>query len=131
MKSFFKMMFASMLGTFLTLVLIIFIGTTILVGMVFSLKDESKTKVEKNSVLEIKLDEKINERHSDKFPKINPFSQEVESGLGLDRILASIKHAAEDDNIKGIYLNIQGVDAGIATVSAIRNALEEFKKSKK
>lgn len=131
MKSFFKMMFASMLGTFLTLVILIFICTTILVGMVFSLKDDSKTKVEKNSVLEIKLDEKINERHSDKFPKINPFSQEVETGLGLDRILASIKHAAEDDNIKGIYLNIQGIDAGISTVSAIRNALEEFKKSKK
>ena len=128
---FFKVMLASMLGTFLTLVIIMFISFLILFGMVYSLKDESKTKVEKNSVLEITLDEKINERSSDKFPKINPFAQDIEVGLGLDKILASIKHAADDDNIKGIYLNIEGIDAGIATVSEIRHALEEFKKSKK
>jgi protease-4 len=131
MKQFFKMMFASMLGTFLTLVIIMFISIMIVAGMVYSMKDDSKTKVEKNSVLEITLNEKINERSSDKFPKINPFSQDVEVGLGLDKILASIKHAAGDDDIKGIYLNIQGIDAGIATVSEIRHALEEFKKSKK
>src|SRR5258705_878101 len=128
---FFKVMLSSMLGTFLTLVIIMFISFVILLGMVYSLKDESKTKVEKSHVLEITLDEKINERSSDKFPKINPFAQDIEVGLGLDKILASIKHAADDDNIKGIYLNIEGIDAGIATVSEIRHALEEFKKSKK
>src|SRR5678816_392893 len=105
MKQFFKMMFASMLGTFLTLVIIMLICFSIMIGMVYSLKDETKTKVEKNSVLEITLAEKINERSSDKFPKINPFSQDVEVGLGLDKILASIKHAEDDDDIKGIYLN--------------------------
>jgi protease-4 len=128
---FFKVMLASMLGTFLTLVIVVLISLMVIGGMLYSLKDESKTKVEKNSVLEITLDEKINERSSDKFPKINPFSQNIEVGLGLDKILASIKHAAVDDNIKGIYLNIEGVDAGIATVSEIRHALEEFKQSKK
>src|SRR5689334_5869906 len=104
MKQFFKIMFASMLGTFLTLVIIICIGLMILAGIVYSLKDDSKTKVEKNSVLEITLSEKINERSSDKFLKINPFAQDVETGLGLDKILASIKHAEDDDDIKGIYL---------------------------
>src|SRR5258706_832629 len=131
MKQFFKMMFASMLGTFLTLLLIIFISLMVMFGMIYSLKDESKTKVEKNSVLEIRFDEKINERSSDKFPKINPFTQDIEPGLGLDKILASIKRAEDDDDIKGIYLNIEGIDAGITTVSEIRNALVEFKKSKK
>ncbi len=131
MKQFFKMMFASMLGTFLTLVIVLFISLAIMFGMIYSLKDESKTKVEKNSVLEIQFNDKIMERSSDKFPRINPFSQDVESGLGLDKILASIKRAAKDDDIKGIYLNIEILDAGIATVGEIRNALEEFKKSKK
>src|SRR5258705_858354 len=106
MKQFFKIMFASMLGTFLTLVIIMLISFMVLFGMIYSLKDESKTKVEKNSVLEIRLTEKINERSSDKLPKINPFTQDIETGLGPDSILSSIKHAEEDDNIKVIYLNI-------------------------
>src|SRR5829696_4430375 len=132
MKQFFKIMFASMLGTFLTLLIIMFISLMVMFGVIYSMKDESKTKVEKNSVLQIKLTEKIKEHGSDKmFPSIDPFSQEIDAAIGLDGILASIKRAAEDESIKGIYLNIERIDAGIATVSEIRNALEEFKKSKK
>jgi protease-4 len=37
----------------------------------------------------------------------------------------------EDKNIKGIYLNMSGLQAGIATVEEIRNALIDFKTSEK
>jgi protease IV len=132
MKQFFKFMFASMLGTFLTLVVIMFISLMVLVGMVYSLKDEGKTKVEKNSVLEIRLNENITERGSDEsMPKIDPFSQTIETSLGLNQIVRSIENAADDENIKGIFLNVEGIEAGMSTVTEIRNALLEFKKSKK
>ncbi|HLG36142.1 MAG TPA: signal peptide peptidase SppA, partial [Bacteroidia bacterium] len=132
MKQFFKFMFASMLGTFLTLIAIMFISLMILFGMVYSLKDDGKAKVEKNSVLEIRLDEKITERGSDEtFPKINPLSQTIETSLGLDQIIRSIEKAADDENIKGIFLTVEGIEGGMSTVTEIRNALVEFKKSKK
>ena len=132
MKQFFKFVFASMLGTFLTLVFLFFISLAIIAVMAYSLMDESKAKVDKNSVLEIRLDEKIKEYGSDKsFPKINPFTQDIETSLGLNQILSSIKQASSDENIKGIFLNLEQVETGIATVSEIRNALLEFKKSKK
>lgn len=125
-------MFASMLGTFLTLLLLMFLSLMILFGMAYSLKDDEKANVEKNSVLEIRLDEKITERGSDdEFPKINPFSQSIETSLGLDQIINSIEKAATDENIKGIFLNVEQIEAGLSTVTEIRNALVEFKKSKK
>ena len=125
-------MFASMLGTFLTLMIIIFISMMILFGMVYSLKNDSEAKVEKNSVLEIRLDENIRERGSDQdFPKIDPLSQNIETSLGLNQIVHSIEKAADDENIKGIFLNVEGVEAGMSTVTEIRNALLKFKKSKK
>jgi len=132
MKQFFKFMFASMLGTFLSLIILFFISMMIVAGMVYSLKDDSKAKVEKNSVLEIKLDENIKEHASEQaFPKINPFTQDIETSLGLNQILSSLKRAASDENIKGIFLNLEQIDAGMATITEIRNALVEFKKSKK
>jgi protease-4 len=132
MKQFFKFMFASMLGTFLSLVAIMFISLMILFGLVYSLKDNDRAKVEKNSVLEIRLDENIAEHGSDeRFPKINPLSQTIETSLGLDQIVRAIENAATDENIRGIFLNLSGIETGIATVTEIRNALVEFKKSKK
>ena len=43
----------------------------------------------------------------------------------------AIKKAKEDPNIKGIYLELSEIQAGIASVEEIRNALLEFKESKK
>ena len=39
---------------------------------------------------------------------------------GLDDILKNIKKAKNDDNIKGIYLELTDIPAGISTVLEIR-----------
>ncbi len=54
-----------------------------------------------------------------------------EEGLGLDKIVENIKKAKEDSAVKGIYLNLTELNAGIATVEEIRNTLLDFKTSKK
>ena len=51
--------------------------------------------------------------------------------LGLDDILAAIKKAKTNDNIKGIYLVSGMLNAGLVTAEEIRNALIDFKKSGK
>ena len=47
------------------------------------------------------------------------------------KYLKNIKKAETDDNIKGIYLDLSIVPARISTLQEIRNALLEFKNTKK
>ncbi|MEO6849085.1 MAG: signal peptide peptidase SppA, partial [Mucilaginibacter sp.] len=51
--------------------------------------------------------------------------------IGLNDILASIKKAKIDDNVKGIFLDESDMLSGEATTEEIRNALIDFKKSGK
>ncbi len=132
MKQFFKFMFASMLGMILT----IFIGILIFVGIIGSIVASAGSKpitfVGKNSILEIKLDEQILDRSS-KNPLENfDFNQfKTKKTLGLNDIKASLEKAKTDDNIKGIYLDLSTINAGMATIEEIRKALIDFKSSEK
>lgn len=53
------------------------------------------------------------------------------SSLGLYEIREGLKAAAKDDGVAGLYLRFRGIDGGWATVSALREALLDFKKSGK
>ncbi len=132
MKQFFKFMFASMLGVFLAF----FLGIVVLVGMIAALvssaDSKKEAKVEPNSVLHINFESQINDRSSNNpFENFNFGSLSGKKGIGLNDILENIEKAKTDDNIKGIYIDLQSVPAGIATIEEIRNKLIEFKESKK
>lgn len=127
MGQFFKFMFASALG----LILGIFLLFIILAGIGASLGSKGEVKVEENSVLHVKLDTDIKERGINKPFDIDPSTFKPKSSLGLNEILASIEKAADDDRIKGIYLDMQGLPAGMASTEEIRNALIRFKESGK
>src|SRR6478735_9015307 len=130
MKQFFKFMFASILGTILSIVLLFFILIGIAVGMAGS-KDDDK-EVKDKSVLTLSLDYPIAERTSDNpFKDFDFASMEGSNDPGLNDILKSIRHAATDDNIKVIYIDIAMMPNSYATLKEIRDELIEFKKSKK
>lgn len=139
MKQFFKFMFASMLGTFITIMLASIICMVIFFGMLGSLITSATeggpdkiVKVDENSILHVKLNYAIPDRSSN-----NPLEQfnfntfEPNPTLGLDNILASIEKAKSDDKIKGIYLDLTSVGGGMATLEEVRDALVDFKTSKK
>ncbi|WP_207422699.1 signal peptide peptidase SppA [Desertivirga brevis] len=130
MKSFFKMAFASMVGVLFSFFAILLI--LILVVIAVASQADEDVEVKANSVLHIPLDYPIVERgHDDPFSKldINAFGRS--KSVGLNDILAAIRRAKTDDNIKGIYLDLSSLQAGYATVEEIRNELLDFKKSKK
>ena len=138
MKQFFKFMFASMIGTFITIMLTSILSMIIFFAMLGGIMssaskgDKKVTKVENNSVLHIKLNNPIQDRTSDNpFENFNFETFEPANNLGLDQILKNIEKAKNDDRIKGIYLDLTSVNAGMASIEEIRNALEDFKKSKK
>jgi len=131
MKGFFKFVFASMLGFFLSFIIFGFLMVLIIVGIASSAGDQ-EVKVEPGSVMHVSLDVPITERSvKSPFDDINFTGVGVSKNMGLNDILAALKRAKTDDNIKGIYLDFSGVQAGMATVEEIRNGLLDFRKSKK
>ncbi|KRT15462.1 signal peptide peptidase SppA [Pedobacter ginsenosidimutans] len=132
MREFFKYLFASMLGFFISIVIVFVICFVVVVGLISSIDSDKTVVVSNNSVLFLNLDQAITER----TPK-NPFGNlpivggEEKDGIGLNDFLKAVQKAKTDDNIKCIYLNVSSPTAGFATLREVRNALIDFKKSHK
>ena len=89
------------------------------------------TTIDDNSVLVIKLKGEIVDRSNDEGnPWATILGEEVET-QGLYNIVEAIKRAKESDEIKGIYIEAGEIAAEPATITALRDALKDFKKSKK
>lgn len=103
----------------------------IIIGVISSaISDKKEVEVKANSILHLKLDGPVIEREpKNEFAKITGFSEEKK--MGLDAIVESIRKAKTDPEIKGIFIETQDIDAGMASVEEIRNALIDFKQSKK
>lgn len=127
MKDFLKFTLATITGLIVTSVILFFIGVLVFFSVASS--SETETQVRKNSIMMLNLNGVLTERSQD-----NPFDifmDDKESILGLDDILSSIKKAKENENIKGIYLQVGTLAAGYSSMEEIRKALEDFKTSGK
>lgn len=132
MRDFFKYLFASMLGFFLSMVIIFIIFAVIVIGAISSIDSDKTVSVSSNSVLFLNLDQAITERTPKKpFGNLPIVGSDEADGIGLNDFLKAIKKAKTDDNIKCIYINVSSPNAGFATLREVRNALIDFKKSHK
>jgi len=128
MKQFFKFVLATIVGLIITTIVIVFIGFLIVV----SAGSDKGVHVDANSVLHISFNGTIPERTPNNPLSDIPFlGLDDDKDVGLNDILADIKKAKTDDNIKGIYLDESNIESQQATVEEIRNALIDFKKSGK
>ena len=132
MKQFFKMMFASTLGFFVGLRLAGGIAIVFMIGMVAGLSSNSQavyTPKAENSVFKIAFEGDIRESAEE-----NPFTNLLtgrEPDLSLRDLLKSIRHAKEQESVKGIYLDMGVFSGGTASLDAVRRALMDFKESGK
>ncbi|CAM4013935.1 signal peptide peptidase SppA [Flavobacterium branchiophilum] len=117
---------STVVGIFVFL-MVSFFGIIIL-GLIFGGGDDA-VSVEKDSVLELNLSE-ITEDYAGKtnYKDINYFEAKHD---GLIDILNAIDYAKTDENIKGISILNNYSMLGIAQTKALRDALEDFKKSGK
>ena len=130
MKNFLKTFSASALGTMFAFALLSFLFVlSILLVVFFSSSSFKKAPVD-SPILEISLKGIINERESYDPLSLAFFNTQLRN-QGLNDILEAIKNAKENDKVKGIYLNLGFAQTGIATMKEIRNALIDFKTSKK
>ncbi len=125
MKKFWGYFFAS----FFAGLVIFFIGFIVILTFISSIGAEKSVKVQDQSVLKINLTSSIEE-----FKEENPldkFLGEIEP-MDLRTLQLAIRKAANDEKIKGIYLNVGMFGyGGWATIEALRNELLDFKKSNK
>ena len=124
MKQFFKSLFACLAAFF------IFFGLLILILIGIGSIADKPVEVNPNSILRLKLNTPIVDRAVDNpFENFDFSSMESNAKMGLNEILLSLKKAANDENIKGVYIDLTFVDAGFASVEEIRDALQAFKDS--
>jgi len=127
MRQFLKYVLATVVG----LVLFGIIGLVVLVGLAYSAANSDKdVVVATNSVLELKLDKPISERENPGSLAAYITGNNAQS-IGLDQLKEAVRRAKKDDDIKGIFLNVELVQAGMATLEEVRDALLDFKKSGK
>ena len=127
MRQFFKYVLATIVG----LVLFGVIGLIVLIGLAYSAsRSEKDVAVATNSVLELKLDKPISERENPGSLAAYITGNNAES-TGLDQLKEAIHRAKTDNDIKGIFLNVELVQAGMASLEEVRDALIDFKKSGK
>jgi protease-4 len=118
---------ATIVGIFV-FTLLFFFGI-VFIGAVFG-GDEQSVEVKENSVIELNLSQ-IQYDYAGKFsdPWVTAFSNETQ--IGLTDVIAAIKAAKNDENIKGISILNNYSSLGMAQSKAVRDALEDFKKSGK
>lgn len=128
MKQFFKFVFASFFGMMLFSIVTGFFALCAIVGMITS-QDATK-EPEENSVLVLNLSGQLSERSDNNF--LSQLQGTQVNSLGLDNLIKGVKKAKDNDNIKGIYIEAGAFAAdSYASMQALRNALLDFKKSRK
>ena len=124
MKQFFKFVFASCLGVFLAgMALFVFFLSAAL-----STSKEELKEVRSNTVIEVNLENSIPEL-TDNVADRSPFKHDKH--VGLQDLKDALERAANDSKIKGVFIHSKYVQAGPATVTVLRSALNDFKKSGK
>ncbi len=82
--------------------------------------------IENKSILHVTLKGTIQEKSNSEF---DPSSFQFNESVGLSDVLFALEKAKSDDQIKGIYIDIDELNCGISTARTIRQALNDFKKS--
>jgi protease-4 len=130
MRAFFRNLLASIVGFFISLFLLF--GLFFIIAIAFAGKSKKQVVVKSDSVLKISLDDAIPEKPVDNpFAGFSFLSKDFHAPVSLKGIVDDIRHAKDDKNIKGIYLELDLMPHSLATLEEIRLALVEFKKSGK
>lgn len=131
MKQFFKYVFASFVGTSLTIVLI-FLVIAGMISSIIAMSENEVVKVKPHSVLHINWKTLIKDRSTNNpLENFDFASMESKKPSGLNDILKNIDKATKDSNIDGIFIDMETIPAGMAMSEEIRNKLMEFKESGK
>lgn len=119
-----------MLGFILALVVVILLFTAIIAGIASN--SEKEISVKANSILHLDFSQAIVDRSSNNpFENIDLTTFQSNSKQSVGDYLKAIRAAADDNNIKGIFLDLSTIQTDGVLRSSIRKALITFKESGK
>ena len=127
MKDFFKNVFANIVA--ILIILMVIFGFFMLMIFASAMSEDKKPSIENNSVLVLNFKNPILDSYTEAETSIFDFGSKKNTLL-ID-VLDAINKAKTDDNIKGISIETDEIQAGITQIDDIRAALEDFKKSGK
>lgn len=127
MKRFLYSFLGTMAGIWLSVLLG---GLLFIITISVIMTRDSGTTVEPHTILKINLSGNVVDREATES-LLQALEENGNTQLSLTEIVNSIKWAADDSRIDGIYLECNGASAGLAQSQAIINAIETFRKSGK
>ena len=133
MKSFFKTLFATFIGSSIALMVCFFLFLGIIGSIATLGSKESSVSVPTSAVLKIDFSQPITERgNEDPFAGLSSLSFETEQkSMALLPALQAIEKAATDPAIKFLYMNLSSLNTGMAQLEEIRDAVKRFRESGK
>jgi protease-4 len=127
---FLKNLLASVLGTFIAIVLAFVFLFIIIAGVASSIDSTDEVNVKEKSILTINLQKPVTDRSPNQFELETAFDLDAEA-IGLDKILASVRAAKDDERIEGISIEHTFLQSGMSQTQAMRDVLSDFKQSGK
>lgn len=128
MKSFFKNVLANIVA--IVLLCVVFFFFFIIILVVGSTSSDKSVTVKKNSILTINLKTHIIDSPTEERTGLFNVDKKNQNIL-IYEALEAIGKAKADDNIKGISIEVDNLNAGITQIDDLRSAIEDFKKSGK
>lgn len=128
MKSFFKNVLANIVA--IVLLCVVFFFFFIIILVVGSASGDKSVTVKKNSILTINLKTHIIDSPTEERTGLFNVDKKNQNIL-IYEALEAIGKAKADDNIKGISIEVDNLNAGITQIDDLRSAIEDFKKSGK
>jgi len=127
-----KNFLSSLLATLVGLIIMTIVAVLIIMGIVAATTSKEVPEVKENSLLVARFNARILDRtNEDPFALLFSGNFMYDETMGLNQILSDLDKAKTDDNIEGIFMNLGMVNAGIATLGEIREAIIDFKESGK
>lgn len=134
LKKFFMNALSSFIGAWIALVLFGVVVVLVCIGIVAKIGASSSTSesVAKGSVLTINLNGEIQERETPlDIDYITLMQRDISRPQTLTSLVTALSEAKENKNISALYLKCGALSASPATLHALRDAIDDFRKSGK
>ena len=125
MRSILKNTLSTFLGLFVFSFFFVFL---IVIFTFYSTSTTATVSIKPNSVMKLNFQGGIIDRTPEKgFDDIMSLPNEAPKGIALNDFLKVIDRVKSDDNIKGVVMNMNSVNASWAALEEVRNKLKELK----
>lgn len=132
MRQFLKYVLATIVGMIILGFLTFLIFGVMLGSSIKKSFEDDKVSVGANSILKLSFTNPVADRPSEDTGAFSDFLPiDIEGNYGLRPTIAAINKAADDDKIRGIYMQSDGLSIGFANLTELEKAIENFKESGK